>query len=231
MSQEIGFPVADWHTPKFPPHEILEGHFCRLEPLNIKHVEDLHKSNHSSSYESLWTYLPYGPFKDVHEYETWIEGASKSIDPQFYAIIDTNKNLAVGVISYLRVSPESGSAEVGHLCFSSLLQKTPAATEAVYLMIKNVFDLGYRRCEWKCDALNANSMRSAKRLGFTFEGIFRQATIVKGRNRDTAWFSILDKEWPELDKGYRSWLSQSNFDSAGIQKSRLQDFFLPTASQ
>lgn len=169
----------------------------------------------------MWTYLLSGPFASLAEYRTWLEAKQASDDPLFFAIVDGATRLAVGLASYLRIDAANGSMEVGHLQFSPLLQRTAAATEAMYLMMKQAFELGYRRYEWKCDALNAASRRAAERLGFSFEGIFRQAVVYKGRNRDTAWYSIIDKEWPAIDAAYRQWLDPANFDEAGQQRSSL----------
>ena len=148
---------------------------------------------------------------------------SQAHDPLFYAIVDLAKGEAVGVASYLRISPSSGSIEVGHINYSPLLQRTPAATEAMYLMMAQAFDLGYRRYEWKCHALNAPSRSAAQRLGFSFEGIFRQAAVVKGRNRDTAWYAAIDEEWPALREAFERWLDPTNFDEKGNQRVRLSD--------
>lgn len=155
------------------------------------------------------------------KYRSWLEAKQQSDDPLFFAIVDAATSLAVGVASYLRIDPANGAIEVGHLQFSPLLQRTGAATEAMYLMMKQVFELGYRRYERKCDALNADSRRAAGRLGFTFEGIFRQAVVYKSRSRDTAWYSIVDAEWPRLDAAYRRWLDTGNFDANGRQRSSL----------
>ena len=173
----------------------------------------------------MWTYLPYGPFDSLDTYRAWTEEMSRRSDPLFFAIIDRNSGhpsgRVVGLASYLRIDPAAGSIEVGHLHYSPLLQRTPAATEAMFLMMERAFNLGYRRYEWKCDALNAPSRAAAQRLGFTFEGIFRQAVVVKGRNRDTAWFSIIDAEWPALANAFRRWLDPANFDPQGKQRERL----------
>ena len=142
-------------------------------------------------------------------------------DPLFYAVVDAATGGATGVASYLRIDPANGSIEVGHINYSPLLQRTPAATEAMYLMMWHVFELGYRRYEWKCNALNAASCAAAERLGFSFEGIFRQAAVVKGRNRDTAWYSLIDEEWPALREAFQRWLAPSNFDGQGRQRTRL----------
>src|SRR4029453_14346257 len=156
------------------------------------------------------------------EYRTYLERCSASEDPLFFAIVDARLGHATGLGSYLRIEAAHGVIEVGHLAFSPLLQRTSAATEAMYLMMRQVFELGYRRYEWKCDALNATSRRAAERLGFTFEGIFRQASVYKGRNRDTAWYSIIDREWPAIDARFRRWLDPVNFDAHGVQRTPLQ---------
>ena len=196
----------------------MEGRFCRLEALGAeRHAEALHDANAVDVEGRNWTYLPYGPFDSFANYRAWIEEMSSSNDPLFFAIIDQSTNCAVGVASYLRIDPNSGSIEVGHINYSPLLQRTPGATEAMYLMMKNAFELGYRRYEWKCNALNAPSRIAAERLGFSFEGIFRQAAVIKGRNRDTAWYSVIDPEWPALREAFVKWLEPSNFDANGQQ--------------
>jgi RimJ/RimL family protein N-acetyltransferase len=164
-------------------------------------------------------------------YRTWIEQYCCGSDPLFYAIVDLAKGEAVGVASYLRINPSIGSIEVGHINYSPLLQRTPAATEAMYLMMARAFDLGYRRYEWKCNALNAPSRAAARRLGLSFEGVFRQATIVKGRNRDTAWYAAIDHEWPAIKGAFLQWLSPSNFDERGKQRSRLSVLTAPILKQ
>jgi RimJ/RimL family protein N-acetyltransferase len=170
----------------------------------------------------MWTYMPYGPFASLDEHQAWCRQMAASDDPLFYAIIDSASNRAVGVASYLRIEPMLGAIEVGHIAYSPLLQRTAAATEAMYLMMRRAFaELGYRRYEWKCDALNQPSRRAADRLGFTFEGTFRQAIIYKGRNRDTAWYSVIDSEWPDLKARYEAWLAPSNFDEKGVQRQSL----------
>jgi RimJ/RimL family protein N-acetyltransferase len=222
LNQPVGLLVPNWHPPKFPSHETINGQFCRLEPLEPKvHAESLFEANKLDVMGLNWTYLPYGPFDDFNSYQVWMLKACTGIDPQFYAIIDLMSCKAVGIASYLRIDPNNGSIEVGHLNYSPLLQRTPAATESMYLLMKRAFNLGYRRYEWKCNALNAPSRIAAQRLGFSYEGLFLQATIVKGRNRDTAWYSITDKVWPEIDKAFSEWLSPSNFDEKGSQKTSL----------
>lgn len=170
-----------------------------------------------------WTYLPYGPFADAGAYRAWLDSVSRGDDPLFFAIVDPAAGEAVGLASYLRITPVSGSIEVGHIHFSNRLKRSALATEAMFLMMQRAFDLGYRRYEWKCDALNAPSRAAATRLGFTFEGIFRQATVYKGRNRDTAWYAVIDRDWPPLRAAFLRWLAPDNFDAAGLQRTRLSD--------
>jgi RimJ/RimL family protein N-acetyltransferase len=171
----------------------------------------------------MWTYLAYGPFETLEAYRGWVEASCRGPDPMFFAIVDQSSGKAVGVASYMRIDPASGSIEVGHLAYSPLLQRSPAATEAMFLMMRNAFDLGYRRYEWKCNALNAPSRAAAQRLGFTYEGIFRQHTVHKGRNRDTAWYAAIDSEWPALREAFTRWLDAANFDAQGRQKTRLSE--------
>lgn len=165
--------------------------------------------------------MPQGPFNSESEYRSWVKGVEHKADPFFYAIIDAKSNKAVGVASYLRIDPNSRTIEVGWITFSPVIQRRPIATEAMYLMMKNAFELGYRRYEWKCNALNLPSINAAMRLGMSFEGLFRQATVVKGRNRDTAWFSILDRHWPVAKAAFGKWLSEENFDEYGNQRESL----------
>lgn len=203
----------------------MAGRTCRLEPLNPeRHAEDLHEANGLDVSGRMWTYLPVGPFAGIDAYRAWVAGASRSEDPLFFAIVDAATGRAVGVASYLRIDPANGVIEVGHLQFSPRLQRTPAATEAIFILMRHAFDdLGYRRFEWKCDSLNAPSRAAAERLGFTYEGTFRQAVVYKGRNRDTAWYAIVDGDWPTIRGAFGAWLSPSNFDGAGRQRARLTD--------
>lgn len=222
--QPVGSALAGWTPPARPGRTELRGRFCRLEPLDpAAHADDLFSTNTVDREGRLWTYLPYGPFATVEDYRGWMEKSIRGEDPLFFAIIDANTGKASGVAAYLRLDPANGVIEIGHLAYSPKLQRTTAATEAVYLLLARVFDLGYRRCEWKCDALNAPSRRAARRLGFTFEGVFRQAAVVKGRNRDTAWHAMLDTEWPRRRDAFERWLSPGNFDAAGRQKCSLSE--------
>ena len=232
LGQPIGPPLAEWTPPPFPPKRVLIGRTCRVEPLAVaQHAKSLFDANSHDRTGRNWTYLFVGPFDQFANYRAWLEQVSAQPDPQFYAIIEAQSGQAVGVASYLRIVPEHGSIEVGHINFSPLLQRTPVATEAMYLMMANAFALGYRRYEWKCDALNAPSRAAAQRFGFSYEGVFRQAMVCKGRNRDTAWFAVIDSEWPALRAAFEQWLDPANFDDAGQQRMRLADLTRPLLSQ
>jgi len=222
LGQPIGPSLSHWTPPGAPPRGNMDGKWCRLEPLDpASHAEELHDAHRHDAEGRLWTYLAYGPFASLSEYRAWIDGFCRGGDPLFFAVRDKASGRAAGVTSYLCIQPAMGSIEVGHICYSPQLQRRTAATEAMYLMMRRVFDLGYRRYEWKCDALNAPSRRAAVRLGFTFEGIFRQSMVYKGRSRDTAWYAILDTEWPGLREAYEQWLDPGNFDEAGAQRRSL----------
>jgi RimJ/RimL family protein N-acetyltransferase len=218
----VGAPLPDWQPRARPGREALVGHYCRLEPLDSsRHATALHDAFQRDAGGAGWTYLPYGPFTSFEPFFAWVETMAREDDPLFFTILDTDQE-PVGLASYLRINPEMGSIEVGHIHYSPSLQRTRAATEAMYLMARRALDdLGYRRYEWKCDDLNAPSRRAAERLGFTYEGTFRQDRIYKGRNRDTAWYSITDAEWPELRVAFERWLDPSNFDERGVQRRRL----------
>ena len=221
-SQPIGFPVPNWKPATRPVHKLLTGRFCDIEPLNAaQHAADLYAANALDAEGRNWSYLPYGPFESFSSYRDWVDKFSVTSDPLFFAIVSHATGKAVGVASFLRIDPANGSIEVGHLNFSPLMQRTPVATDAMHLMMKEVFALGYRRYEWKCNALNLPSRLAAQRLGFSFEGVFRQAAVTKGRNRDTAWYAAIDKEWPALNEAFLTWLSPENFDAAGAQRVAL----------
>jgi RimJ/RimL family protein N-acetyltransferase len=206
----------------------MAGRFCRLEPLSVeKHAQALFEANALDLDGRSWTYLPYGPFETLGDYVAWMRQQCEGADPLFYAIVDLSTGRATGVASYLRITPACDAIEVGHLHFSPWLQRSPAATEALYLMMRHAFELGYRRCEWKCDSLNEASRRAARRLGLSFEGIFRQATVRKGCNRDTAWYAAIDREWPALRAVFEQWLSQDNFDALGRQRTSLSSLTAP----
>jgi RimJ/RimL family protein N-acetyltransferase len=208
----------------------MAGRLCRLEPLEAgQHTEALFEAHALDAEGRNWTYLPYGPFASLEALASVVRSFEASEDPLFFAVIDLATERAVGWASYLRLNPEMGSIEVGHLAYSPLLQRTPAATEAMYLMMRRAFDeLGYRRYEWKCNSLNAPSWSAAERLGFIYEGTFRQAWVQKGRNRDQAWFSIIDREWPAVRSALERWLDPSNFDATGAQRRRLAEFIART---
>lgn len=220
--QRAGVRLPGWMPPPRPAREPLPGRLCRLELLEARlHADSLFEANAADADGSMWTYLGYGPFASRADYRAWVELNAAATDPLFYAIVDNATGRATGVAAYLRIDPAHGSIEIGHLAYSPALQRTAAATEAMYLMIRRVFDLGYRRCEWKCNDLNEPSKAAAHRLGFTFEGVFRQAMVVKGRNRDTAWFSIIDTEWPARRAAFERWLATDNFDASGRQRTAL----------
>lgn len=222
FDQPIGHLVPGWTVRAWPAARPMPGRWCRLEPLDPAcHADDLYRANRADGQGRMWTYLPYGPFDTPASYRAWLEEVAGREDPLFFAIIDGHDR-AAGTASFLRIEPAAGSIEVGHLAFSPALQGTTAATEAMALMMRTVFDeLGYRRYEWKCHSFNAASRRAAQRFGFVYEGTFRQALVVKGRNRDTAWFSITDTEWPRLADAYERWLAPENFDAEGRQRLAL----------
>lgn len=222
FGQPVGEPVADWMPPLCPPREPLVGRYCRLEPVDpARHAEAIHAANSLDRDGAMWTYLPYGPFASSAAYREWMADICLGDDPLFFAIVDLSTGNPAGLAAFLRIDRANGVIEVGHLAYSPRLQRTPPATEAMFLMMRCAFDLGYRRYEWKCDALNQASRAAAERLGMTFEGTFRQAVVRKGRNRDTAWFSILDHEWPAQRAAFERWLAPENFDAAGRQRRRL----------
>jgi RimJ/RimL family protein N-acetyltransferase len=219
---KFGKPVTGWTPPAAPEGVTLEGNWARLERLEADaHAADLHRAY--SGHDALWDYLPYGPFTSAAGYHRWVKDTAGGADPMFYTIRDKVTGHCGGVASYLRITPAAGSIEVGHICLSPEIARGRIWTEAMFLMMDWAFSAGYRRYEWKCDALNMPSRRAAQRLGFSYEGIFRQAAIVKGRNRDTAWFAVIDAEWPALREAFLAWLNPSNFDAAGRQKERLSD--------
>ena len=226
FGQPVGFPVDNWHARPRPPKSGMSGNYCRVVPIDMQlHAAELHQEYLKDLEHRIWTYLGYGPFDTLEDFKAWMKAYCLGSDPLFHAIIENESSMALGVASYMRIQPEFGVIEVGHINYSPALQRRRASTEAMYLMMQRVFDeLGYRRYEWKCDALNAASRKAAERLGFTFEGVFRQATIYKERNRDTAWYSIVDTEWPALKNAFQCWLNRENFDPHGRQKQRLSEF-------
>jgi RimJ/RimL family protein N-acetyltransferase len=217
--QPIGPPVIGWTPRPLPPRTALVGRHCRLEPLDAgRHAADLYEAYSEAADGRDWTYLFVGPFPDFAGYRDYLVKATANPDPLHHAIIDLASGKPVGTAALMRIDPAHGVIEVGHITYSPRLQRTPAATEAMYLLMRRVFDeLGYRRYEWKCDDNNLRSRAAAARYGFQFEGIFRLGMVYKGRSRDTAWFSIIDSEWPAIRSGFEQWLAPSNFDAAGGQ--------------
>lgn len=218
-----GDPVAPVQRAR-PDRKLLHGDYCTIEPLDqARHAPDLFAASHGAPDQlRIWDYLPAGPFADFASFDRWIGECAASTDPLFYAIRDRRTGVATGMASYLNIHPGPGTIEIGHVMFGSPLQKTPAATEALYLLMDYALtELGYRRLEWKCNALNRPSRKAANRLGFRYEGTFYQHLVVKGRNRDTAWYSILDGEWPQLRVNFEQWLDPANFDEHGKQRVQL----------
>jgi RimJ/RimL family protein N-acetyltransferase len=213
----------DWSPARAPGRVALNGDLVRLEVLDPeRHAQSLFASSHSAGAERLWEHLPYGPFANQAEFTTWLQHRAASADPLFFAVVDRESMQALGMASYMRIVPEHGVIEIGNIWFAPAIQRTRKATEAIFLLAKDAFDdLGYRRLEWKCDSLNEPSRRAAERFGFSYEGIFRQHMIVKGRNRDTAWFSMTDGEWPIRRAAFDAWLAPENFDDEGRQRQSL----------
>jgi RimJ/RimL family protein N-acetyltransferase len=232
LGQPVGDVVAGWKPPRVPPREPLVGRWCRLEPLDpARHAADLFAANALDADGRNWTWLPYGPFASLDAYRAWMDQSCCGADPLFFAIVNPATRKPEGVASWLRIDPANGSIEVGHINYAPPLQRTPAATEAMYLMMRRAFELGYRRYEWKCNALNGPSRVAAQRLGLSFEGVFRQATVVKGRNRDTAWYAAIDAEWPALRAAFERWLDPANFDGQGRQRASLSSLTAPVLKQ
>ena len=223
LGQPIGAPLAGWSLRQRPPRTAMMGRFCTLAPLDPeRHAAELFAAYAEDTEGRLWTYLPRGPYAALDDYRSWADAACSGDDPLSHAIIDNATGKAVVTAAYLRIEPQTGVIEIGSLAFSPRLQRRAPATEAMYLMMRRVFDeLGYRRYEWKCDALNAPSRAAAERLGFRYEGLFRQATVTRGRNRDTAWFSVIDGEWPALKAAFERWLDPANFAADGMQRRSL----------
>lgn len=213
-------PLPTWVAPPLPTRTVIRGRYVQLEPLSVDHVEGLFSAQHESPGGEMFKYLPVGPFSNVAAYRAWVDVERLKHDPMHFAVRMNDGRLG-GTLSLMRMDPTNGVIETGWLIFSPRLQRTRESTEAVYVLMKWAFEAGYRRFEWKCDAANAPSMTAAHRFGFQFEGVFRQAAIVKGRNRDTAWFSILDSEWPDVRDAFEAWLAASNFDESGAQIAKL----------
>ena len=223
---------VDW-TPATPPSRApLQGKHVLLRPVDAAaDAEPLYAASHPPQGDlAIWTYLPYGPYRDPGDLRELLDWAESSEDPLFYTLASLPDERPAGMASYLRITPEEGVIEIGHIWFGTRLQRTTAATEAIYLLAHHAFDeLGYRRLEWKCNALNAASRRAADRFGFSFEGVFRKHMIVKGRNRDTAWYAITDEDWPAVRAGYEAWLAPENFGADGRQKRLLEELIAAAA--
>lgn len=224
-AQPIGAALPQWKARALPPRIVIEGRYCRIEPLSAKrHAAGLYAAYSRAGDGRAWTYMTVGPFADADAYRHWAEAAARSADPLHFAVVDRATGAALGTLALMRIDAANGVIEVGCVAFSPAMQRTPLSTEAHYLLMKLVFDeLGYRRFEWKCDSLNAPSRQAALRLGFSYEGVFRQAMVYKGRSRDTAWFSMVDGEWPQRRAALEAWLAPGNFDAQGRQLRALAD--------
>ncbi len=223
--QPIGDPVRPDRVPAaIPRARAIFGTHCRLEPLDPdRHARELHDAHSAAPDSRDWTYTSVEPFPSFESYYDWAVSAAASADPRHFSVIDNASGHALGTMALARHDPNNGVIEVGYVNFSRSLQTTTASTEAQFLLMRHVFDdLKYRRYEWKCDSLNAPSRKAATRLGFTYEGTFRQAVVYKGRNRDTAWFALLDRDWPRVRAAFQEWLDPTNFDADGRQRSRLR---------
>jgi RimJ/RimL family protein N-acetyltransferase len=223
LGQPVGFPIPGWSPRQPPPRTPMAGRFCTVMPLDPeRHAAQLFAAYAEDVEGRMWTYLPRGPYASLDEYRSWAEAACRTADPLVHAIVDKASGAAVGTAALMRIEPEVGVIEVGSITYSPRLQRRPAGTEAMYLMMRRVFDeLGYRRYEWKCNSLNLPSRAAAERYGFQYEGLFRQAQVTRGCNRDTAWFSVIDSEWPALRSAFERWLDPANFDAQGQQHRRL----------
>lgn len=212
-----------------PARAAIEGGYTRLEPLDPAHGESLFALSHGDAEKArIWAYLPYGPFDDRAAFSAWLEARAASKDPLFFAVLDRTTGRPEGVASYLNIVPANASIEIGHIWFAPVMQRSPKSTDALYAMMRHAMDdLGYRRLEWKCNAANAKSRAAARRLGFGYEGVFFRHMIVMGRNRDTAWYSLLDEEWPRVRANFEAWLAPENFDNAGRQKTSLSELNAP----
>ncbi len=223
FGQSIGDALQDWQPRPHPQRVTLEGRYCRLEPLSLKHADALFVAHQQAEDPRGWTWLLREPESSVEEYRQWVASVETLQDPIQFAVIDTRTQLPVGSLALMRIDPNNGVMEVGHVHFSPLLSRTPASTEAQWLLMRYAFEtLGYRRYEWKCNSFNEPSRKAALRLGFQFEGRFRQALVIKGHNRDTDWFSIIDSEWPALNQVFEKWLAVDNFTADGKQRQSLE---------
>ncbi len=218
--------LTDWTGAKPPARAPIAGRFVTLAPVDVaRDAAPLFRAAEGAGADpALWDYMPVGPFGTQDAFTAWLQEAVASTDPLFFTIVDNATGIPGGILSYLRIDPPNGVIEIGHIWFGAALQRTRQATEAIYLISRDAFEhLGNRRLEWKCDALNARSQRAARRFGFTYEGTFRQHRVVKGYNRDTAWFAILDRDWPHIARAHETWLADANFDARGQQRRRLEE--------
>ena len=225
MNETADQPLRGWRPPQRPPRTSLEGLWCRLEPLAPKHGPGLFEA-HSEDDGGQWRYLPVGPFGTLGAYEAWLDAERLKHDPIHYAVRMTDGRLG-GTLSMMRVTPEAGTAEVGWITYAPRLRGTREATEAVVLLARQALGAGYRRFEWKCNAANLASRRAAQRFGFSYEGVFRQAAVNRGRNRDTAWLAMIDAEFGALDAAWTEWLAPANFGADGRQRRRLSEMTAP----
>lgn len=212
-------PSPDWRP---PARTVMQGRLVRLEPIDPdRHAAALYEA--SKDHPEIWAYMPYGPFESAKALAAWQTSSCLGDDPLFFAVCEAESGRPLGMVSFLRIVPAMGVIEIGHIWFAATLQRTPLATEAIFLLMRRTFDeMRYRRLEWKCNDLNDKSKAAALRFGFAFEGVFRQHMILKGRNRDSAWFALLDKDWPRVRTNFAAWLDPANFDDAGRQKTSLR---------
>ena len=216
--------LSNWTPPPLPPRTVYQGRYARLEPLNHDHTPELWDAHKDAP--EVWRYIPNGPYDSEAALGAWVDSVRIGHDPMQFAVRMEDGRIG-GTMTLMRINPAAGSIEVGYIVFTPRLQRTREATEAVYLCIKWAFEAGYRRFEWKCNAANMASRRAAERFGLSYEGIFRQAAVVKGENRDTAWFAAIDAEWPALRQAFETWLDPANFDGEGRQRQRLTDLTAP----
>ncbi|WP_118138042.1 GNAT family N-acetyltransferase [Oceanicella sp. SM1341] len=226
-ARPIGPEVPNWTPPPRPDRRSFEGRYARLEPLSAAAHADALFSAFAEDDGAMWDYMADGPFADASAFRAWAERAGAGTDPMFWAVRDHASDSWAGVFSFLRIAPEAGSIELGNIAFAPRMQRSRAATEAVWMMMSWAFLAGYRRFEWKCNALNAPSRRAAQRFGLSYEGLFRQALVVKGRNRDTAWYAAIDLEFPLLQTAFEAWLDAENFDADGRQRRSLSSLTAP----
>ncbi len=231
MMYELGEEVRGWTSAQRPSGMELSGQRVVLRRMERADAPALFESLDCRNHVHDWHYMPFGPFESVNELRDWIDSVKDGLDPMFYTMFGADNDLPFGFCSFMNIRPEAGSIEVGCIQVAPDFQRSTDFTEAMYLMAVHAFSLGYRRYEWKCDALNVRSRRAAHRLGFSYEGMFRQALVVKGRNRDTKWFSIIDRDWPDVSQALRAWLSPGNFDGAGRQRRSLSRMTAPLVVQ